>query len=107
GTYGVVSYGVTQRRSEIALRMALGASRATVVRSVVLRTTVLLTVGAAAGLSLAALGSSLMSNLLFELPAREPVTYVLVAIGVVLAGGLASTMAAARASAIDPIQALR
>ncbi len=107
GTYGVVSYGVTQRRSEIALRMALGASRATVVRSFVLRTTVLLTVGAAAGLGLAALGSGLMSNLLFELPAREPVTYVLVATGVVLAGSLASTIAAARASAIDPIQALR
>ncbi|GMV22595.1 MAG: hypothetical protein AMXMBFR57_25440 [Acidimicrobiia bacterium] len=107
GTYGVVSYGVTQRRSEIALRMALGASRTTVVRDFVTRTTVLLAAGAVCGLGLAALGAGLMANLLFELPAREPATYVVVALAVVIAGGLASTVAAVRATAIDPIQALR
>lgn len=107
GIYGVVAYAVTQRSSEIALRSALGASRARVIGGVVWPATRLVALGVVIGLAGSWLASGLISGLLFELPATEPLTYGVVAAVLITAGTSAAWLAARRAAAIDPIQALR
>ncbi len=107
GIYGVVAYAVTQRSAEIALRSALGATRARVIAGVVWPAAKLVTLGVVLGLGAAWLASGLVSGLLFALPATEPLTYVIVAALLVTAGTAAAWLAARRAAAIDPIQALR
>jgi ABC-type antimicrobial peptide transport system permease subunit len=95
---------VSQRTREIGIRIALGA-QGSGLKAVVVRHGVLL---AAAGvaLGLAALGR-VLSSLLFEVSPLDPVTYCAVSAGLLAAAAAASYIPAHRASAVDPIQALR
>lgn len=107
GLYGVMSYVVARRRSEIGLRIALGAGRSDVLVLVLRETAVLLAVGMAAGIVCAlALGRS-ASTLLFGLEPHDPVTLLGAASLLAVVAALASYLPARRASRLDPMVALR
>jgi len=107
GIYGVMAFVVGQRTREIGIRIALGAHPRAVVRLVLGQALALAAVGVVTGVVAAALVTRLLSGLLFEVRATDPVTYVLIA------GLLGTTAAAAawrparRAATVDPIRALR
>jgi putative ABC transport system permease protein len=107
GLYGVTAYSVSRRRPEIAVRVALGASRIGVVRLVLGQVSLLLAVGAAAGLVLSLWLSRFVGPLLFRLDPRDP--WMLAATGAVLAavGLFAGWLPARAASGVDPAAALR
>jgi putative ABC transport system permease protein len=107
GIYGVIAYAVTQRTREIGIRMALGAHAAGLQRMFVRQGLLLAAIGAAAGLVAAAGLTRLMSSLLFKTTALDPATYAFVSVLLILAAALASYVPARRATAIDPVEALR
>lgn len=107
GLYGVISYVVSQRTQEIGVRLALGARPADV-RSMVLRQGLSVAlVGIVVGLALAAAVTRVMSSLLFEISTRDPVTFAAVAFVLIGVSALATYLPARKASAIDPLEALR
>jgi predicted permease len=107
GIYGVISYSVSQRTREIGIRMALGARKDELTRMFVGQGLRLAAIGVACGL-LAAVGlTRLMKSLLFEVNPVDPLTFVTVALGLVLAAALASYLPALRATTVDPMEALR
>jgi putative ABC transport system permease protein len=105
--YGVVSYVVAQRTREIGVRMALGASAASVRRMVVRQGLGLAGIGIVAGLIIAFWASRLMDSLLYGVSSRDPVTYGLVAFTLLAVAALASWLPARRAAGVDPATALR
>jgi predicted permease len=107
GTYGVLSYLVTQRRREIGIRMALGAGRETILRSVMAQGLMLALIGLAAGLSAALVLTRLMEALLFEVSPNDPATLASVAAIITVVAAAASLVPALRATHVDPIVALR
>jgi ABC-type antimicrobial peptide transport system permease subunit len=107
GIYGVIAYGVTQRTREIGIRIALGAHPAGLQQMFVRHGLLLAGIGAALGLAAAAGLTRLMSSLLFGVAALDPVTYAGVAAILIAAAALASYFPARRATAVDPIEALR
>jgi predicted permease len=107
GLYGVISYIVAMRKGEIGIRMALGASRSTVVRIIVRQTLTLLGVGVGSGLVLALAAARGATSLLYGLQANDPLT-LLGAAGFLSAVALAASyIPAYRASRVDPMNALR
>jgi putative ABC transport system permease protein len=107
GVYGVVSYSVAQRTQEIGVRMALGATRAHVLRLVVGQASSLVLLGVALGLGGALALASLLQALLFQVSARDPATFASVA-GILLVIGFAATIVPARrATRVDPVVAMR
>jgi predicted permease len=107
GTYGVLSYLVTERRREFGIRMALGAKREALLRSVLGYGLKLTGIGLAAGLAGALALTRLMETLLFEVRPTDPVTLVSVAAMITLVAIIASFVPAHRATRVDPIAALR
>ncbi len=107
GVYGVVSYMVTMRRSEIALRMALGASRDRVLRSVLRRGAILVGAGVAVGMPLAVLLSRVMEGLIYGVSPTDPITFALGSAFLLAIGLAACYLPAHRATRVDPIEALR
>jgi len=107
GTYGVLSYLVTQRRREIGIRMALGAGRETILRSVMVHGLTLTLIGLAAGLAAALVMTRLMEALLFEVSPNDPATLAGVTALIIVVAGVASLVPAVRATCVDPIVALR
>ena len=107
GTYGVLSYLVTQRRREIGIRMALGAGRETVLRSVMAHGLTLAFIGLAAGLAAALVLTRLMETLLFEVKPNDPATLAGVAVVITAVAAAASLVPAFRATRVDPIVALK
>ena len=107
GIYGVMSYSVSRRTHEMGIRIALGADPMGVVRLVVGEGIRLAGIGAAAGV-VAAFGlTRLMSKLLYATAPSDPVTFVLVTVGLCGVGVLASYIPARRATKVDPLTALR
>jgi ABC-type antimicrobial peptide transport system permease subunit len=107
GVYGVISYAVSLRAREIGLRMALGA-RDDDVKGMVLRQGLILSgIGVAIGVVLAFLLTRLMSGLLFGVKATDPLTYGVVAVGLIVVTLTASYLPARRAASVDPITVLR
>ena len=107
GIYGVMSYATSERTREIGIRIALGAQRRSVTGMFVSQGLMLAGAGVAIGL-LAAIGiMRLMSSLLFEVNPVDPTTYGIVSLTLVAAAALASYLPALRATAIDPLEALR
>jgi predicted permease len=107
GIYGVMSYVVTQRTSELGLRMALGAARGDVVGLVLSRAATLAALGLSVGSAMSLAVSRLIGAMLFGLRATDPVTYASVLLSVAGIAILAAVGPAWRASRIDPMVALR
>jgi len=107
GTYGVLSYVVTQRRREIGIRMALGAERALVLRSVMGQGLQLACIGLVAGLIGALVLTRLLETLLFGVRPSDPATLVGVSALITAVAAAASLVPAIRATRVDPIMALR
>ncbi|HSE37877.1 MAG TPA: ABC transporter permease, partial [Blastocatellia bacterium] len=107
GLYGTMSYFVARRTNEIGIRMALGARPVGVFRMVLGEGLVLTTAGVVLGLAVAALGTRLISNSLYEVPAIDPLTFGCVAGLLVAVGLFACYVPARRAMKVDPMIALR
>jgi predicted permease len=107
GIYGVIAYAVSQRTREIGIRIALGAPPAGLQRMFVRHGLLLAGIGAALGLAAAAGLTRLVRSLLFGVKALDPATYAAVAVLLIGAAALASYLPARRATAVDPMEALR
>jgi putative ABC transport system permease protein len=107
GISGIVGYSVSQRTREIGVRMAFGADRGRVVRSVVVESMRLPLFGLALGIGLAAGATRLISHLLFDVTAFDPMTFAGVSTLLSIAALLACWLPARRAATVDPLIALR
>jgi putative ABC transport system permease protein len=107
GIYGVISYAVSQRRREIGIRIALGASHADVTRMFVAHGFVLAIMGIGFGLAGSAALTRVLGSLLFNVNPLDPLTYVAVSLGLIAAAVTASYIPALRAMAVQPVEALR
>jgi len=107
GIYGIISYSVAQRLHEMGIRMALGASRADLLRLVLGQSLWTTLAGVIIGLAGAAFLTRFMSSLLFSVRAADPATFLLVAAGLIVIALLASYIPARRATSVDPMHALR
>jgi putative ABC transport system permease protein len=107
GIYGVISYSVSQRTREIGIRIALGAQQNSLKAMVVRHGVLLAAIGVALGLAAAAGLTRIMSSFLFEISPVDPITYCAVSAGLLAAAAAASYMPAHKASAVNPIDALR
>jgi putative ABC transport system permease protein len=107
GVYGVVAYSVSRRTAEIGVRMALGARRADVLRTVVGQGMLPVIVGIAIGLPGALLAARLMASLLFEVATSDPLTFAGVCALLLVVGLTACYLPARRATKVNPVIALR
>jgi predicted permease len=107
GIYGLMSYTVARRTSEIGLRMALGAERWNVVWLVMRESLLLVAIGMAIGLPAALAGGLIVKSMLFGLPAKDPWSLVGGAAVLIIVAGLAGYLPARRASLVDPMLSLR
>jgi putative ABC transport system permease protein len=107
GIYGVISYSVAQRTREIGIRVALGASRADVLRLVIGRGAVLTVIGVAVGLVASFALTRLMSSMLFNVSTTDPLVFISISVILIAVSLLASYIPASRAMKVDPIESLR
>ena len=107
GIYGVMSYAVSQRTSEIGIRLALGAERRDILRLIVANGASLAAAGLAIGVALALVLSRTITGLLYETTGTDPLTFVAVVVVLGLVALLACYLPARRASRITPTEALR
>jgi ABC-type antimicrobial peptide transport system permease subunit len=107
GVYAVTAYGVTRRRREMNIRVALGAKAVQVVGLVAGQTAVPIAAGALAGAAGALALGGTIANLLVDVPARDPVIVASVVSAVSVAGAIACLIAVRRELILDPARALR
>jgi putative ABC transport system permease protein len=107
GTYGILSYSVSERHQEIGIRMALGASRSSVLALVLRQGAKLTGIGLAAGIVGALLLSRVLGTLLFNVRPTDPATMAAVTIFIAVISLVACYVPARRATRVDPIVVLR
>jgi predicted permease len=107
GIYGVIAYSAAQRTQEVAIRRALGAQQADILRMIVGQGLALALVGIGVGLAGAFALTRLMTSLLFRISAADPATFAGVAVLFLLAALVASYLPARRAARTHPMTALR
>jgi predicted permease len=107
GLYGVTSYAVSRRRTEIGIRMALGADARGVVRLVLRRVALLVGAGVVIGAGVSLWAARFVATLLYGLEPRDPATMIGAAVVLGVIGALAGWIPARRAAQIDPAEALR
>ena len=107
GTYGVLSYNVQRRAREVGVRMALGATPASIVRLVVRQTAWLMSIGIAIGLISAVALSRLIATQLYEVSPRDPATMIVTAMTLAIVGLAAAWLPTRRATRVDPVVTLR
>jgi predicted permease len=107
GVYGMLSYLVVERTSEIGIRMALGAQRRNVMLLIVSDGMKLAGIGTAIGLAVAIVLTKVMSSLLFGVGQTDALTFASVSIGALAVALLACYIPARRATKVDPLVALR
>jgi putative ABC transport system permease protein len=107
GIYGVMAYSVTQRTQEIGIRMAIGARRGHIVGMILWRSAALVAGGLAIGLAGAWAATRVLKNFLFEVTPFDPLTFAVVSLLLASVALVACYIPARRASAIDPLVALR
>jgi putative ABC transport system permease protein len=107
GIYGVVSYTFSQRRTEVGIRMALGATPADALRLVLGDGGKLTLIGLGVGVLVAAVLTQFMRSLLYDIGAMDPLTYALAALALLAVGVAASGVPAVRAVRTDPVESLR
>lgn len=107
GIYGVIAYSVSQRTREIGIRMALGAQHQVLTGMFVRHGVFLTGIGVGLGLIGAAVSMRLLSSLLFNVRALDPITYAAASIGLLATAWLASYLPSRRAATVDPVEALR
>jgi ABC-type antimicrobial peptide transport system permease subunit len=107
GLFGLSSFNVTRRTREIGIRLALGATRAAVERTVFGETAVLAAIGAVIGLAVFAGASRVLQSQLFEVTATDPLTIAAATLVLALVTCVAGLLPARRASRVDPAVTLR
>ena len=107
GLYGVMSYAVAQRTSEIGIRLALGAQTKDVLSLIIGQGLRLVLIGIAGGLLGAFALMNLISSLLFGVTAKDPMTFIVVSVVLAVIALLACYVPARRATRVDPLEALR
>ena len=107
GVYGIVAYSVTQRTREIGIRIAVGASPNSVVRSMTYVGLRLVAIGIGVGLVLSLAGTRVMSSFLLGVNPTDPVVFAGITIGLGAIVAVASAIPALRAAKVDPLVALR
>jgi predicted permease len=107
GVYGVLSYAVAQRTPEIGVRVALGASRANVIRLIVSHGMTLAGIGVVIGLALSAAAMPQAQSLLYDVSPFDPIVFSEVALFLLVVSFAASYIPALRATRVDPLIALR
>ena len=107
GLYGVISYDVTRRRRDIGIRLALGATRSTVLAAVLRQAGTITVTGLGLGLIGAWFASQLVADFLFGLTPRDPYTLAIASVVLAITAGLAGYLPARRAAQVDPAVTLR
>jgi len=107
GVYGVMAYAVTERSKEIGLRMALGASRASVLQLIIRQGLALVVAGLVVGLSVAAATGRFLKTVLFDVQPLDAGVYFGVALLLALVALGAGLVPARRASGVDPVKVLK
>jgi ABC-type antimicrobial peptide transport system permease subunit len=107
GTYGVLSFMVAERRREIGIRLAIGATRGDIVSLVTRQGLAIVSIGLGVGLAGALAASRLLASLLFGVGPTDPATVAAVTVTIALAAAVACGFPAWRASRLDPNVALR
>lgn len=107
GLYGLMAYSINERRKEIGIRMALGATRADVLKLVLRHGSMLTFAGLAIGVAIAMFATQLLSTMLFDISAKDPQTFLVVAFVFVVVALGACYVPARRAARVDPVVALR
>jgi predicted permease len=107
GLYGVKAYSVARRTREIGIRMALGAQREAVQRMILREGSAMLATGLILGLLLSMATGKVLSSMLYQVGALDPIAFTVAPIVLALAGVIATWLPARRATRISPMDALR
>jgi putative ABC transport system permease protein len=107
GIYGVLAYSIAQRTREIGIRMAVGATRAAVIRMVLAEVLVMAGIGIIVGAPLSLLLAHTVRSQLFDVSSSDPLTLSVVILAVVALAFVSAALPARRAAKVDPMVALR
>jgi ABC-type antimicrobial peptide transport system permease subunit len=107
GLYGVTAYAVARRRTEIGIRMALGAAPGAILRTVLGRVALLVGAGLMAGACAGYVAGRIVDSLLYGVRAADPATFIMSAGVLALVSGLAAYLPASRAARVEPAEVLR